>query len=208
MRSTTIMTLGMLTAMACAASAATITSCVTGYGGGGLTVNSCSASSTSTSFLIDETWNSNAQGGAAFNMTGTALVTYDVTKTILNSTNTTWTNFIILAGAGNIGNEITTALFAFNPSATTTITGSSSDIVSATHVFDGTDNLLTWSNLSVPNGHSITLKFSVNNNFTGGPQWQILQQPVGAPECSATLLSGAGLVLVGLLRRRRLGGTA
>ena len=208
MRSTTIMTLGMLTAMACAASAATITSCVTGYGGGGLTVNSCSVNNTLSSFLINETWNSNAQGGAAFDMTGTASVTYAVTKTILNSTNTTWTSFIILAGAGNIGNEITTALFDFNPTPAPTISGLNADIVSAIPTFDLTDNLLTWSNLSVKSSDSITLTFSVNNNFTGGPQWQILQQPVGAPECSATLLSGAGLVLVGLLRRRRLGGTA
>lgn len=204
MKSTTIMTLGMLTAMACAASAATITSCVTGNGGGGLNVNSCSVNNTS--FLIDETWNINAQGGALFGMAGTASVTYDVTKTIKNSTNTTWGSFIILAGAGNIGNEIPTTLFDFNPSAPPTISGSFSDVGAATDVL--TQNLLTWSNLSVKSGDSITLKFSVNNNFTGGSQWQILQQPVPTPECSATLLSGAGLVLVGLLRRRRLGGTA
>jgi hypothetical protein len=182
--------------------ASTISSCATGNGGGGLTVNSCGFGLNPNTFSLTESFNATAGGGAQFSFTAGAAQEYLVTKVITNNTALTWTGFDVLFGGGNFGFIIPTTIFQFDLATAPTISGNGTGGATLA----STNNLLNWTNLNVAPGDTITLTFAAEINATTAGQWQILQQPIGTqtPEPATMLLSATALVALGVWKRRRL----
>jgi hypothetical protein len=120
---------------------------------------------------------------------------YLVTKIILNDSGLDWANFFVSGRLGPLNFNID----YFMPP---TITGS----LSAPNPLQIDPDGFHWSGLNVPNTNAITVKFymDVCADCAGGSN--IFQQAT-APEPVPLVLTGGGLVCLGLWRRRRTHGS-
>jgi hypothetical protein len=132
---------------------------------------------------------------------------YFVTKTVTNHTGSAWSDFRIYVGCGQFEDDPNCPFFPLTLDYDVAPTLSVAGLLSAQ-----SDISMTWSGLSVADGQTIKLEFSMHTCPNCGGDWGIFQnatlQPNGteSPEPGAALLVPAGLILVGssrMLRRRR-----
>jgi hypothetical protein len=129
--------------------------------------------------------------GALFDISHTGpnnTTEYLVTKTVTNDTGKQWSNFFFLQGGGYI----------FDYTNPPTITGS----LSIPNPLQMDAGGFHWTGLTVPNTHSITVSFYIDVCDVCSGSTAILQQAT-VPEPAVLVLTGGGLVSLGLWRRRR-----
>ena len=131
----------------------------------------------------------NSNWGAFFDISNTGpnnTTEYLVTKIVKNDTGKQWSNFFILQGGG----------YTFDYTILPTITGSLSPQI------DPGGLGFHWTGLTVPDTTSITVSFYIDVCATCSGTAVILQQAT-VPEPAVLVLTGGGLVSLGLWRRRR-----
>jgi hypothetical protein len=109
---------------------------------------------------------------------------YLVTKVVTNDTGKQWSNFFILQGGG----------YTFDYTILPTITGSL-----PLQIDPGGFH---WTGMTVPDKSSITVSFYIDVCQACSGNTAILQQAT-VPEPAVLVLTGGGLVSLGLWRRRR-----
>lgn len=201
-----------------AASASTITGPISIGGpatGSGAVVtpspgNNNAPGSSSPNFLIlsESVSNLSNYWSANFSLPGTvaASTEYNVIKTITNNTGQTWGSYFLYIGSGTIlmPSAPTDTGFPLSFDSDSSITLSGLGTGSQTLGVTG-PKYISWDNLSIQPGDTITLTFAIDTcaNCNGG--WAIQQYATGSsvPEPGAYALMGSGLLFLGLRLRKR-----
>ena len=138
-------------------------------------------------FVEDVTVLFSTNWGALFDISNTGpnnTTEYLVTKIVKNDTGKQWSNFFILQGGG----------YTFDYTILPTITGSL-----PLQIDPGGFH---WTGMTVPDKSSITVSFYIDVCQACSGNTAILQQAT-VPEPAVLVLTGGGLVSLGLWRRRR-----
>jgi hypothetical protein len=142
-------------------------------------------------------------GSVAFQLPQSAGSTeYYFTKTVTNNSAFLWTSFGMAMGCGPTGSTDCGGGLNGNPLTLDYDVAPTSSAGGSLIASNGYS--LLWAGLNVAPGQSVTFNFSVDTCSGCGGAWQIIQTAnVAAPEPGTMLLCAAGLVGVGVYRKRR-----
>lgn len=192
-----------------AANASVITGTNNGGGGGGLFVNSSSVATpnpgnnnvlglSTNTLSYNETFNNVNYGSATYANAQGPPTEYTVSIAVLNNTGVNWIGFECYTGSGTIIAPSYLNWFVFDFDLAPTISGPGTGGATWSPL---NDNWITFSNLNVPAGATISMTFNLDLPVNTFGSWAIQQRPIAIPAPGSLALLGLGGLVA--TRRRR-----